>query len=150
MLWNDPDSDSYMADSLFLLKKFPGLDHEYSSNFSVEADYWQKMPYKIRSIDWLTILSETIIAELGGRDFMRAALGKSCPLWDYRGGTIVQAGAQPELGSSEDGEIPEDYRKVARLTKPVRFEAYRVGLFRNLPTPFDDRKETLEWIRRFD
>ncbi len=55
-----------MADSLFLLKKFPGLDHEYSSNFGVEADYWQKMPYKIRSINWLTILSETIIAELDG------------------------------------------------------------------------------------
>lgn len=150
LLWNDPDSDSYMADSLFLLKKFPGLDHEYPSNFNVEADYWQQQPYKIRSINWLTILGETIISELGGRDSMRAALGESCPLTDYRGGTIVQAGAQPELGSSEDGEIPEDYRKVARLTKPVRFEAYRAGLFRNLPAPFDDREETLEWIRRFD
>jgi hypothetical protein len=146
LLWNDPDSDSYMVDSLFLLKKFPGLDHEDPDNFSSEA----KLPYKIRSINWLTILGETIIAELGGRDSMRAALGESCPLTDYRGGTIVQTGAQPELGSSEDREIPEGYRKVAHLTKPVRFEAYRAGLFRNLPAPFGDREETLEWIRRFD
>jgi len=150
LLWNGPDSDKYMGDCIFMLKKFPGLDSEDTANFSHEAGYLQNVPYQIRSINWLTVLGDKIIGDLGGRTGIRAGLGETCLLADYRGGIIIQAGPKPQFGSTERGVIPEDYRKVAALVKPVRFEAYRYGLFRNLPTPLNDVDETLKWVRRFD
>jgi hypothetical protein len=153
LLFDDGSGSQRLKHSYFLLKKFPGLDYEDQATFSVEVFSRRSEnggPFKIRTISWLTILGEVIIAELGGRDKMRAALGPDCPLFDYDGGTIIQAMPVPELGSTEDGYIPEGYKKVAKLTKPVLFEGYSRSLFQNLPSPLDDREETLKWIRRFD
>jgi Protein of unknown function (DUF3396) len=153
LLFDDGSGRERLKFSYFLLKKFPGLDYENQATFSVEVFSRRSEnggPFKIRTISWLTILGEVIIAELGGRDKMRAALGPDCPLFDYDGGTIIQAMPVPELGSTEDGYIPEGYKKVAKLTKPVLFEGYSRSLFQNLPSPLDDREETLKWIRRFD
>jgi hypothetical protein len=153
LLFNDGSGRERLKFSYFLLKKFPGLDYENQATFSVEVFSRRSEnggPFKIRTISWLTILGEVIIAELGGRDKMRAALGPDCPLFDYEGGTIIQAMPVPELGSTEDGYIPEGYKKVAKLTKPVLFEGYSGSLFENLPTPLDDHEETLKWLKRFD
>jgi Protein of unknown function (DUF3396) len=153
LLFDDGNGSSYLEYSYFLIKKFPGLDYENNATFSVQVNSQRSggvKPFKIRTISWLTILGDPIIAELGGRDIMRAALGPDCPLFDYDGGTIIQAMPVPELGSTEDGYIPEGYKKVAKLTKPVLFEGYSGSLFENLPTPLDDHEETLKWLKRFD
>jgi Protein of unknown function (DUF3396) len=153
LLFDDGDGSNYLKFSYFLLKKFPGLDYENQATFSVQVFSRRSEnggPFKIRTINWLTMLGDTIIAELGGRDRMREELGPDCPMFDYDGGTIIQAMPVPELGSTEDGYIPEGYKKVAKLTKPVLFEGYSRSLFQNLPSPLDDREETLKWIRRFD
>ncbi len=150
LLWYSADANNHMIDGLALLKKFPGLDNESVSNFDVESGYFAKQHYRIRTINWLTILGDTLIAELGGRDALQAALGDAISLIDYQGGTIIQAGPQPVFGDSELGDVPELYRRVSEVTKPVRFEAYRRGIFQGLPAPLDDLDETMKWIRRFD
>lgn len=144
---------NYLKYAYALLRKFPGLDYEDEARFSAQVNSPNSggvKPFKIRTSSWLTVLGEPIIAELGGRDRMRAELGPDCPLFDYDGGTLIQAMPVPLLGNAELGDFPEGYRRVARLTKPVRFEAYSRSLFENLPAPLDDRQETLDWLRRFD
>ena len=67
----------------------------------------------------------------------------------YDGGVLVQAGPYPQIGDNNRGLVLDDYRRVARALKPIRFEDYRVGLL-DVEEPLDSLDETLKWIRRFD
>lgn len=132
--------------ALPLMKRFPGFDYIYGVDFSMEAE---DVHNRIKCVNWLTVLGDEIVAELGGVGPMRAALEPTCKIHEYSGGVVVQAGENPQLGDVTRGDIPEAYRMVARYTKPVRFEAYSSRLFR-VPDNLDKKEETLRWIRRFD
>lgn len=132
--------------ALPLMKRFPGFDYIYGVDFSMEAE---GVHNRIKCVNWLTVLGDEIVAELGGVGPMRAALEPTCKIHEYGGGVVIQAGAYPQLGDVTRGDIPEAYRTVARYTKPVRFEAYSSRLFR-VPDNLDKKEETLRWIRRFD
>lgn len=62
---------------------------------------------------------------------------------------MIQAGDAPQLCDTHQGDIPDAYRKVARFTKPVRFEAYRSSLFRVF-APMEGKEEAVRWAGRFD
>ncbi len=132
-----------------IIKRFPGLDFpnlgEWSSEVRHEKKRW------IRTINWLTILDDKFVAELGGLERVKSELGDDCPIHLWNGGIIIQAGPEPETGDVNQGLIPEAYRKVARLTKPLRFESLkgRISLL-NPPPPLDHIEESLKWLRRFD
>ena len=132
--------------ALPIMKRFPGFDYIYGVDFSMEAG---AVHNRIKCVNWLTVLGDEILAELGGVDPMRTALGPTCKIHEYPGGVVIQAGEDPQLGDATRGDIPEAYRMVARYTKPVRFEAYSSRLFR-VPDNLDKKEETLRWIRRFD
>lgn len=99
--------------------------------------------------NWLTVLGEPILEELGGIEAARRALEPDCTLYPYPGGLLIQAGPLPQLGDTHRGLIPERYRKVAQFTRTVRFEAYRSSLFRVFE-PMVGREEAVKWVRRFD
>ncbi|WP_232515167.1 type VI immunity family protein [Burkholderia ambifaria] len=132
--------------ALPLMKRFPGFDYIYGVDFSMEAG---AVHDRFKCVNWLTVLGDEIVTELGGAGPMRAALEPTCKIHEYAGGVVIQAGENPQLGDATRGDIPEAYRKVARYTKPVRFEAYSSRLFR-VPDNLDKKEETLSWIRRFD
>ncbi len=132
--------------ALPLMKRFPGFDYIGGVNFSMEAE---SVHNRIKCVNWLTVLGDEIVTELGGAGPMRAALEPTCKIHEYPGGVVIQAGEGPQLGDATRGDIPEAYRMVARYTKPVRFEAYPSRLFR-VPDNLDKKEETLRWIRRFD
>jgi hypothetical protein len=67
----------------------------------------------------------------------------------YDHGLIIRAGRLPALGNEASGGIPEAYRTVARIIKPIRFEGYQSGVIKE-PVPVKGPEVTLEWIRRFD
>ena len=137
--------ESEYAQQLF--KRFPGFDFQGCVDFSMEA---QSVHNRIKCVNWLTVLSDALVGELGGRDKMRAALEPVCKLHAYPGGVVIQAGACPQIGDTGRDDVPEAYRLVARYTKSIRFEGYdHDGLFR-VPQGLDDREEALAWIRRFD
>lgn len=129
------------------LKRFPGLDFSDPLHFEVESDLGDGR--QIKSINWLTVVDDEIAERLGGADSLAARLGLTCPILPYDGGLILQAGGEPQLGDADCGLVPDDYRRVAQALKPVRFEAYRRGLF-VLPESDDPIGKTLAWLRRFD
>jgi Protein of unknown function (DUF3396) len=132
-----------------IIKRFPGIDFPDLGAWSSEVRHEKKR--WIRTVSWLTILDDGFVGELGGLEKMRAELGDDCPIHVWNGGVIIQAGPEPEVGDVNQGLIPEAYRKVARLTKPLRFENLkgRISLL-NPPPPLDYIEESLKWIRRFD
>lgn len=134
------------AHALQLIKRFPGFDVANTVDFILEA---QATHNRIKSINWLTVLGDDIVAELGGRERLRSHLEPTCTLHGYSGGIVIQAGERPQLGDIQRGDIPEAYRVVARVTRPVRFEQYDEALFR-VPRGMDKRSEMLAWVRRFD
>ncbi|MGV2293326.1 type VI immunity family protein [Trinickia sp. YCB016] len=131
--------------ALHLMKRFPGFDYVYG-DFSMEA---QEVHNQIKCVNWLTVLGDGIVGELGGIEPMREALEPVCKVHEYPGGVVIQAGEAPQLGDTYRNDIPEAYRMVARYTKPVRFEDCRSRLFR-VPENLDKKEETLAWVRRFD
>lgn len=129
-----------------LLKRFPGFDFPEPGGFAGEA---MGIRNRIKCVNWLTALGDAIVSELGGIATLRAALEPACTLHEYEGGVVIQAGVTPRLGDTQRGDVPGEYRLVARATQAVRFEDYSEGLFRVAPD-LDEKKETLAWIRRFD
>jgi len=140
-----PQVDEYAA--VFpVLERYPGLNIATPSNFSIAGGTQYN---RIKSINWLTILCDSIVEELGGVDTIRSALEPDCKIHFYKGGVVIQAGDYPRLGDSETKQIPEIYRKVAKFVKPVTYTNYRRPLFR-VPDDMDDVQETIKWVNRFD
>jgi hypothetical protein len=148
---------SHALSAFPFIKRFPGLDYDYSVGWNAESS-----PYlgpkrgtagtrrTIRCTNWLSILDDGFLAELGGLEKIKEALNPQCPVFPYEGGAILQAGPTPQLGDLNYGAIPEDYRTVARLLKPLRFEDYtKPGLIR-APEPLDWVEESRAWVARFD
>lgn len=131
------------------LRRFSGLEYP-------DQGLWRTMSEDattpvIRAVNWLTTIDARRAEAIGGEHAIRSAVEPACSLHPYDGGGIIQAGATPELGDLNRGEPPVAYRAVARALKPLRFEDYgRWGIFGGLPSPLDDRQETLRWVRRFD
>jgi len=127
--------------------QYPGLEYD------AMGSYWSATRFggfeKPRSSNWLTILGDDNVQALGGLPKVRSSLGPDMDLASYEGGILIRAGRLPALGSAETGGVPEAYRKVARLIKPIRYEGYRSGVIGS-PAPLDDLDVTLAWLRRFD
>ena len=129
------------------LQRHPGLDIHAPVPFVMET---KGIFNRIKCVNWLTVLGEPILEELGGIEAARRALEPDCTLYPYPGGLLIQAGPLPQLGDTHRGLIPERYRKVAQFTRTVRFEAYsQSGLF-GVFKPLEERDEVLKWITRFD
>lgn len=92
------------------LRRFPGLSLLSSPDEASEEPSV--------SVNWLTILDEEQTARIGGPERL-AALGRDCPIYDYPGGHIIQAGPRPELGDGNRGEIPRFYGMVRDLLRPL-------------------------------
>ncbi|MET0065435.1 MAG: type VI immunity family protein [Candidatus Thiodiazotropha sp.] len=129
-----------------MIKRFPGFDFQNGGRFSLEAE---TIHNRIKSVNWLTLLNDALVEELGGLDDMRSTLEPVCKVHEYPGGVVIQAGAYPHVGDTYRNDVPEAYRLVANYTKPIRFESYRSGLFR-VPHNLDKGEETQAWLRRFD
>jgi len=105
---------------------------------------------RIKCVNWLTVLDDDIVVELGGLDVAREALSPECTIHPYDGGIVVQAGDFPQLGDTQgDMECLNPYRKVARFTRPVRYGPYTSSLFRVFE-PLVGKEEANKWVARFD
>lgn len=142
----DPEIEPKPKWTWAAMQRYPGVDHHDPVMFTVKA---KTVFNRIKGVNWLTVLGDEIVNELGGKDVIQTQLGKFCAIHNYDGGIIIIAGLLPQLGDTYTGLIPERYKDVARVTRPVRFEDYRRP-FLQLPESIDGMEATLKWIRRFD
>jgi len=131
------------------LQKYPGLDIQVPLVFSgaVKGAF-----NRIKCVNWLTILGEELLDDLGGMFVLKNALEPLCTLYSYPGGVLIQAGEAPRLGDVElpgAFELLEPYRKIAFITKRVRFMNYTSSLFR-VNEPLIGKEEAKKWVSRFD
>ncbi len=130
-----------------LMQKYPALEYDAMGDYCSETRHGgYELP---RSSNWLTFLGDANIALLGGEDAVRAQLTSEMSLLRYSGGCVIRAGERPIIDSNGIGGIPEVYKDVARIIKPIRFEGYEYGII-EVPEERDSLEETMKWIRRFD
>lgn len=94
------------------LLEYPGL--ELLPSFIRAPVYTEN----IVDINWLTILNDELAERVGGQAALNS-LGEDCPVAQYPGGAIIQAGPEPVIGNRDKGEIPKAYGKVQKLLMPL-------------------------------
>lgn len=137
-------SDTDGLASFPAIKRFPGLHCAQNSAFVSQP--MTSLPGPM-SVNWLTILGDTMIARLpeGGL----AALPETCPVTHYEGGVLIRAGALPQTGDDNQGLSLAPLNAVARLLEDVLFTDYNGPLFA-VPQPLEMMDETRAWVRRFN
>ncbi|MEJ6391614.1 type VI immunity family protein [Gymnodinialimonas sp. 2305UL16-5] len=143
--WGTADHHSAIP----FLTRFPGFHCGFDGGFTTQATINRSQPDRYFSVNWLTILGDAMIDELGGEADLRRKLGEDNPFHTYRGGAVVQAGALPQTGDVNRGIAMDAYRTVSVATATVRFEDYNVGLFPNADAG-ESLRQTLAWAGRFD
>jgi hypothetical protein len=135
------------------LERYPGLD---CAPFNV-----QQKPARYVTVNWLTVIGDSVVEALGGVDEVRTRLRASAEARDargaqllpYDGGVLIRASELPLLADPVTGGAPSAYRVVNDALRPARFEDYPEGPNIHLidaPRATDRRRATLDWIRRFD
>lgn len=137
---------TYEAEKLLppLTKRFPGVevDDPVQTGIHLEGG-------GIKGVNWLTILHDRYLPELGGLDYLRIRLPESTfPFYKYDGGLIIQAGPFPEVGDTTQNRWPKHYVTVARVLKKIQLKEH-YGFFSKRRGMMDN-ETTRAWIHRFD
>lgn len=127
-----------------ILDRFPGLHIDTAVLGAMTV------PDGLISVNWLTILSGSLLARLGGIDQVEKPVtdGRG-ELLRYEDGAILVAGTMPQLGDAEAGIFPESYGRIAALTHGVRDEP-KNSLFAGGPPGTDVVAFSRRWAARFD
>ena len=125
-----------------LIRRFPGLEVD------MPVEHTLHLQDGIKGVNWLTVLSNTFLERLGGREALRACLEDAFPFLEYTGGAIIQAGPHPQLGDLEQGNVPAHYRTLYHLLRPIQAD-YGDDLFET-PTGVDPTDFTQQWMHRFE
>ena len=129
-------------------QRFPGLEPDYPHFHSI---YLVKGEGGIKSVNWLTVLGDRLLARLGGVDSVEVALAALDPRFITRrfdGGVMIQAGPHPELGAADQDDWPVLYVKLAKYLKPLRVPVN--ALQHRVSGQHFDLPNTEAWLRRFD
>ncbi|MBZ9576361.1 type VI immunity family protein [Modicisalibacter sp. MOD 31.J] len=130
-------------------QRFPGLQ---INGFSTHRLNLSRGP---KGVDWLTVLSDSWLEKLGGREAVRQQMG-ALPMLDYADGAILRAGPMPQLGDNDNPETLaalQDYRRVAAIIEPVRIKDHQGihGMYSpsmaNEPSLDDEAYQ--RWLARF-
>lgn len=134
------------------LEAHPGLDYDAMGSYWSELRRDTEQLWRPRASNWLTFLGPRAVDALGGHGAVPTALDRTIELSTTGRTLVLRASPSPVLGSAATGGVPEGWRSVARLIRPIRFEAYRHSVIR-----FPDRPDRtthvaamLAWLGRFD
>ena len=110
----------------------------------------------IKSINWLTAVSNRLLERVGGADAVARMAGHEIIVHPYSNGSMFQAGANPQIGDSDQGLIPPAYLALGKALKPLR-AAYKDTLLyapaNYGPVPAGESPNkvfTQRWLARFD
>ena len=125
--------------------RFPGLEIESPETHTIDVGKG------IKGVNWLTVLGDRWVQEIGGLDYLRIRLGDDFKLTPYDGGLVIQAGPKPQIGDVTTNRWPQHYVTLAKVLKPIQIKA---------PHPFHfgdpngsarlDSAASKAWLFRFD
>jgi hypothetical protein len=125
-----------------LAARHPGFDVARNS----KTRYW--IGDHARGARWVTFLGPALGERLGGPPAMAKDLGTSIDVTTVGEGTMIRAGAEPELGDVNKNIGLPLLRKVAKLIEPVTMFNERALVMCEFFDGYDD--PFLEkWERRF-
>jgi hypothetical protein len=137
---------SSMKDIFGFAMRFPGLNVEHPLDLSMD------LTDSIKGVNWLTIISNGFLDKLGGKQVIQRQLNDEFIFYDYDGGTMIQAGPYPQIGDVNRKIIPEYYKQLGAIVKPIKHKCKDVYL--KSPSPNSDFEYNLEkskeWFDRFD
>lgn len=123
-------------------ERFPGLEIEDRIGHTIH------LKSGIKGVNWLTVLGDRWIQEMGGLDFLRLWVTEACTLYPYPGGVVIQAGSRPEIGDVQANRWPMHYVRLAKALKKIRVKDHYPFHFGG-ENRFD-HEATMKWINRFD
>ena len=100
----------------------------------------------IKSINWLTIVGPTLVEKIGGANELVKRLGDD-NIMDLANCLIVKASEKPQLGDANQQIRVDDYRKVAKVLKPIMISSHR-NFHSGLPNRFT-KESSKAWLKRF-
>jgi len=123
-------------------QQFPGLEVDYPYKHLLHLNNG------IKGVNWLTILSDHWLKELGGISALRAKLSSEFVFHQYSGGILIQAGSRPQMGDLAQNRLPKLYVQLNAALKPIRikshFPIHHSGKGRL------DKEASEQWLARFD
>jgi hypothetical protein len=135
-----------------LAQRFPGLEVDEPTCTTLSLRGWMGGKAGIKGVNWLTVVGDRWLPELGGVDAVQADLAVLDPRFfvhRFGGGVMIQAGDHPELGDAQRNLWPELYVKLAKYLKPIRIMKHRRLHDTGIEQSFDPER-TNAWLRRFD
>lgn len=142
--------DAASAAIYSLGRRFRGLEIDFPQQHEPHLSTKRE----IKGINWLTILEERWINQVGGLEAVSKIVGEQVSLHPFVAsaagvsGFVLQAGAAPKLGDISAPEGMDEYRSVARLLLPIRTVYPAVIWPQGMPG--FDFGESRDWMRRFD
>jgi hypothetical protein len=134
-------------------QRLPGLEVDYPIS---HANWLRKGREDgrdgIKGGNWLTVLSDRYVEELGGGDKIESDLKAQSShflVHRYDGGILIQAGPHPQLGDVERDLWPPLYVKLNKYLKPIRIMRHRPFQHGGPGERFDHERSEA-WLRRFD
>jgi Protein of unknown function (DUF3396) len=129
-----------------IAERFPGLEIEDRIGHEI---YLRK---GIKGVNWLTLLGDRWVQEIGGLDYLKMRLGDEFKLSPYEGGLMIQAGPKPEIGDVTINRWPQHYVTLAKVLKPIQIKGHGefhwgdgVGFQKRM-----DLEASEAWLFRFD
>lgn len=133
-------------------QRLPGLEADYPIAHELWLSKGRDGKGGIKGVNWLTVVGDRWLAELGGADAVAAAvapLDSRFTIHRFDGGLMIQAGQRPNLGNAERNAWPELYVKLSKYLKPIRITKTRPFAMGG-PGPRFDLERSEAWLRRFD
>ena len=102
----------------------------------------------LKTVNWLTAINGEMVAALGGRAAIAAALPGAVTLIPIGDGLVLQAGPEPRLGDVNRGDTLPLYRAVDAALKPLRERNAEEA--KSFVVGGDDGTAAGRWYARFE
>jgi Protein of unknown function (DUF3396) len=137
--------DPYLVTVREIAERFPGLEIESPH---IDTIY---VGEGIKGVNWLTLLGDRWVQQIGGLDYLRIRLGDDFKLTPYEGGLMIQAGPKPQIGDVTTNRWPRHYVTLAKVLKPIQIkEPYGFHVGDGLGSRRMNFAASGAWLFRFD
>lgn len=102
----------------------------------------------LKTVNWLTAISNEMVGTLGGKAQLSTSLPQDVQIHEVEGGLVFQAGPEPRLGNTNEGDTLPLYRAVDALLKPLRDVRAREA--KSFVVDGDTGTASPRWYARFE